>query len=61
MDQNELIEFLKENLTIELNFKEGGRAYWDGDHRLTATIMLGDTKICSGDCSLPNDKQERPY
>lgn len=61
MNENELLEYLKANLTIELKFKEGGRAYWDGDHSLTAVIKLGNTKVCEGQCSLPNDKQERPY
>jgi hypothetical protein len=61
MTKNELLEYLKENLSISLDFKEGGRAYWDGNHQLKVVIKLGEDKLCESECSLPNDKQERPY
>lgn len=45
MNEEELIEFLKKNMRIEL--KEGYRFDWDNMPTLTVNVFIKDERICS--------------
>ena len=44
MNKEELIEFLKENMRVEL--KKACRFEWDDNPTLTVRIYIGNEKIC---------------
>lgn len=54
-------KFLSENLTISVDYEEGGRAYYDGDHTLTVKLMLNGKVIDSDETSIPNRQRESMY
>lgn len=55
------IEELKRRLSISIDFEEAGRAYYDGDHRLTIQLKLDSEVISEASTSLPNRERESPY
>lgn len=56
MTKEELIEFLKENLRIELNSSDGS-CY--GGAGIEVSIFLDKEKISSASCSLPEERPNR--
>lgn len=54
-------KFLSDNLTISIDFKEAGRAYFEGDHTLKVRLMLNGRIIDESETSLPNTSRENSY
>lgn len=57
----ELLAILKDRLSINIEFKPAGRAYFDGDHQLTVLLKLDGETISSSGTSIPNTTREREY
>lgn len=53
-----VIKALAERLTIEIDFKEGGTAYYDsGSHTLKVKLLLDDEVISESTAYLPNESR----
>lgn len=57
MDRNELIEFLKENLTLDTSEYHG----YYGEHSITVMLKLGKDQIGSATIDLPEKCRHREY
>ena len=54
MDEEQLVEFIKNNLRIEVDFEAAGKAYWTGDHQLHVKLVLREEVISEHTTYLPN-------
>lgn len=52
MTKDELIAFLKENLSLSVSHHEG-QAYWDSS-RITVKLFLGDEEIAEASDTMPD-------
>lgn len=61
MTEEDLINYLKNNLSIQIDFDEAGTAYWCGDHSLTVTLKLNDKIISESRTTIPNNNRTSEY
>ena len=55
------IEELKNRLTIKVSYEESGRAYFDGDHKLTVKLLFDDEVISESNTDIPNYRRDSEY
>ncbi len=55
------LQELKTRLTIKVNYEEGGRAYFCGDHKLTVKLLFDDEVISESTTSIPNNDRGSAY
>ena len=51
MDKNELIEFLKENLSISISTERG----WYGDETVYVDLKVGDVVVSTDSINMPKE------
>lgn len=61
LTNEQLVKLLKGQLHIKAKFKEGGSAYWSGDHELIIELKVGNTVISDTTVYLPNHDRQSEF